>query len=296
MTRRFLAAIATLIVVGGSVLQAQPADWLAWQARRTEAIGGTNGWTTLIGLHWLKEGDNTAGSGPSSQVVLRSDHLPASIGVFTRKGKAVFFTAAEGTDVRVDGASVGKVELKTDALPNPTRLQIGLVSMIAIERGDRIGLRVRDPDSPARREFKGLSCFPYDPAWRLAGRFVPFPLERKLRVPDVTGNTQSLDSPGSVVFTAQGKEHRLELVQEPGEPEFLVLFSDQTAGDSTYGAGRFLHVAKPGSDNNVVLDFNRAYTPPCGFTEFATCPLPPKQNWLPLAVRAGELKPVGRNH
>jgi uncharacterized protein len=290
-----LAAVA-LVVPACSTVPSAPADWSSWQSRRSESVGGTNGWTTVVGLHWLNEGANSAGSDPTNQVVLGSDRIPASIGVFRRKGKLLSFAAAQGTDVRCDGQPIGRIELKTDASPKPTKLQVGSISIVAIERGDRIGLRVRDPASAERRHFKGLQWFPYDPAWRLEGRFVPFAFERRLRVPDVTGSTQEFICPGSIVFKAKGSEHRLDVFQEPGEEEFFILFHDRTAGTSTYEAGRFLYVPKPGLDGRVVIDFNRAFTPPCGFTHFATCPLPPKQNWLSLAVRAGELKPTTAHH
>jgi len=291
---RHLSVAAWLFVVAGcTTAPPVPADWAAWQTKRTESIGGTNGWTTLIGLHWLKEGSNSAGSAATNQIVLQSDRVPASIGTFTRSGNSVTFTAAPNTDVRVHGEKVSRMELKTDAQPVPTRLQIGTVSMVTIQRGDRLGLRVRDPESAARREFKGLRWFPYDPAWRLAGQFVPFVVPEKLRVPDVTGATQEFDCPGGIVFLAQGSEQRLLVVEEPGESEFFVMFKDQTSGVSTYPAGRFLYVSKPDAAGRVIIDFNRAYTPPCGFTVFATCPLPPRPNWLPLSVKAGELRPDG---
>jgi uncharacterized protein (DUF1684 family) len=171
-------------------------------------------------------------------------------------------------------------------------LQIGFVTITAIQRGERVGLRVRDPESPARRDFKGLPWFPYNPAWRVEGRFGPYAAPEKLRVPDVTGATQEFDSPGAIVFSAKGAEHQLAVIEE-GNSDFFVMFRDGTSGKSTYPAGRFLYVPKPDAAGTVVIDFNRAYTPPCGFTAFATCPLPPPQNWLTLAVKAGELGPDG---
>jgi uncharacterized protein (DUF1684 family) len=292
-----IVAMAAAWLVGGCSTPAPaPADWLAWRARRLESIGGTNGWTTLTGLHWLQEGENSAGSDPTNQAVLHGTKIPGFIGVFTRRGTNVSFAAAAGAGITVDGQKIGRVDLQSDSVTNPTKLQLGAVTIIAIERGDRMGLRVRDPNSAARRNFKGLRCFPYDPAWRLEGKFVPFPDSRKLRVPDVTGAVQEFVSPGALVFTVQGAEYRLDVADEPGEEDFFVLFHDQSAGDTTYGSGRFLYVARPGPDGRVVIDFNRAYTPPCGFTDFATCPLPPRQNWLPFPVRAGELKPAGSHH
>jgi uncharacterized protein (DUF1684 family) len=291
---RVFMLIAALILAGCATTP--PPEWTAWRARRNESIGGTNGWTTLVGLNWLQEGDNPAGSGSSNQVVLHGEGVPEFVGNFNRNSNSVSFTAVSNADVRIDGHVITKAELQTDDSPKPTRMQMGSLSVIAIHRGDRIGLRVRDPNSDARRHFSGLRWFPYDPHWRVAGHFVPFPQERQLRVPDVTGNTQIMTSPGSIFFDVNGAEYRLDAVQEKGEPDLFVMFHDETAGDSTYAAGRFLDVPKPDSAGRTVVDFNRAYTPPCGFTAYATCPIPPKQNWLPLAVQAGELKPEGGNH
>ena len=291
-----LVLVALAMLAGCATQAPAPADWQAWQARRTESIGGTNGWTTLVGLDWLREGDNSAGSDPTNRAVLHSASVPAHVGVFTRQGTTVTFTPAEGVDVRVEGQPIGQLELQTDASQHPTKLQIGPVSVVAIQRGDRLGLRVRDPNAAARREFKGLRWFPYDPAWRLTGHFVPFAQSQTLRVPDVTGNTQEFACPGAIGFTVHGTEYRLDVADEPGEDDYFILFRDQTTGHSTYAAGRFLYVAKPDAAGKVLIDFNRAFTPPCGFTHFATCPLPPRQNTLALAVRAGERKPVGSGH
>jgi len=291
---RFLPLVVFVVVLTGCATQtAPPADWAAWQAKRTESIGGNNGWTTVIGLHWLKEGNNSAGAAATNQIVIQADRTPARIGTFTRSGNVVVFTAAPETEVRVRDEKISRIKMRTDAEQNPTRLKIGAVSIVAIERGDRLGLRVRDPESAARREFQGLGWFPYNPAWRLEGQFVPFATPEKLRVLDVTGATQEFDCPGGIVFLAQGSEHRLVVAEEAGESDYFVMFRDETSGDSTYASGRFLSVSKPDARGRVVIDFNRAYTPPCGFTAFATCPVPPRQNWLKLAVKAGELNPHG---
>ncbi len=269
-----------------------PQEWIAWQGRRAESVAGTNGWTTLIGLHWLYEGENSAGSAPTNDAILRADRLPIHLGVFSRRGTNVAFTAATDADVRISGEHVERVNLVTDASTNATRLQIGSVSIVVIQRGDRIGLRVRDSESAARRHFKGLRYFAYDRNWRLEGRFSPFREVRKLHVPDVTGSFQDFTSPGEIIFDAGGAERRLAVAVEPETPDFFVMFHDETAGDTTYPAGRFLYVEKPTNGDRVIIDFNRAYTPPCGFTEFATCPLPPRQNWLPFPIKAGELAPA----
>jgi len=225
--------------------------------------------------------------------VLPPGRAAAEVGVFTREGRTVRFEGAAGVAATIDGRPVRSAELRSDRENQPTLLRIGELSFVVIERGERIGLRVRDPQAPTRVHFAGLEYLPYDPAWRIEGRFEPYSPARTLRVPDIIGDTQSFPSPGAIVFSHGGKESRLDVAEEPGEEDYFVMFHDLTAGESTYGSGRFLYVAKPDSQGRVVIDFNRAYTPPCGFTAFATCPLPPPQNWLPFAVHAGELKPAG---
>ena len=237
-----------------------------------------------------------AGSAPTNQAVVRSDSVPPCFGVFSRHGLNVTFSAAEGVDVRVMGEKISTLELQTDTNEQPTKLWIGPVSIVVIQRGDRLGLRIRDPNSPTRRDFKGLRWFPYDPSWCLPAYFAPFAHPQTLRVPDVTGAVQEFASPGAVVFEAQGREYRLEVADEPGESEYFLLFRDATTGHSTYAAGRFLYVPKPDASGRLTIDFNRAFTPPCGFTHFATCPLPPRQNTLALAIQAGELSPEGAGH
>ena len=291
--RGLLPCILTVWLIGCASRQAGPSDWKAWQVKRADSIGGTNGWATLVGLHWLPEGAQTVGSASTNDLVISSPSIPASVGVFTRKDLLVSFTASAGAVVEVDGRRVTRLDMVSDAHGKPTRLNLGTLSIIVIERGDRLGLRVRDSEAATRRAFKGLRWFPYDPHWKVEGRFLPFTMPRTLRVPDVTGSSQEFTSPGQLMFLWGGAEYRLDVVEEADTPDYFVLFRDRTSGKATYGAGRFLYVTRPEIDGRVVIDFNRAYTPPCGFTAFALCPLPPRQNWLPLHVRAGELKPTG---
>ena len=268
-------------------------DWLAWQAKRKDSVSGTDGWTTLVARHWLIEGQNFVGSNATNDLIFPRDRAPAAIGSFSRQGRAIRFEAAPGVVATRDGLPVRSADLDSDATNVPTRIVVGSLSFIVIERGARIGLRVRDPQAPARLHFRGLDCFAYEPAWKLEAQFKPFATPTTLRVQDVIGGTQEFPSPGAVVFQYRGNEYRLDVVQEPEEDDYFVIFRDQSAGKSTYGSGRFLYVAKPDSTGRVTIDFNRAYTPPCGFTPFATCPLPPRQNWLPFAIPAGERKPKG---
>lgn len=278
---------------GARAGKAPVSEWQAWQAKRRESVAGTNGWATLVGLHWLEEGPNSAGSAPTNQAVLPAGRAAAWIGTFVRSGREVRFEAAPGMEARVDGLPVASVALVSDANGAPTRLVVGELTILVLERGSRMALRVRDPQAPTRVHFRGLEYFRYDPAWRITGRFEPATERRRVQVPDVTGGVQSFENPGALVFEVAGLEHRLQAVLEPDETRFFVIFRDQTAGKSTYPAGRFLYVDPPDAQGRVILDFNRAYNPPCAFTPFATCPLPPASNRLPFAIRAGERKPAG---
>jgi len=283
--------LALLLVCGCAGRPTEPADWVAWKARRLESVAGTNGWATLVGLHWLREGSNTAGSAATNDLVLAAPGMPGFIGDFLRDGDSVRFLAASGVSVFADGIPVTDHVLVTDRDAAPTRLEVGTASLVVIARGDRLGVRVRSPEAPARTHFGGLPYFPYDPDWRVIGRFEAFPQARIVKVPSVIGIPQEYQCPGRIVFLHAGREYALEAFVEAGETDYFVIFRDATAGNSTYESGRFLYAAPPDASGRVVMDFNRAYTPPCGFTAFATCPLPPPQNRLPFAIRAGERRP-----
>jgi uncharacterized protein (DUF1684 family) len=162
-----------------------------------------------------------------------------------------------------------------------------------IKRGDRFGLRVKDSQARTRLEFQGLDYFPIDARWRVNARLEPYNPPKRIPITDVTGMTSESISPGALVFTIDGKEYRLDPVLEEGSDELFIIFKDETSKHDTYPAGRYLYAKKPGPDGKTVVDFNRAYNPPCTFTPFATCPLPPLQNRLPLRIEAGEKRYEG---
>ena len=182
------------------------------------------------------------------------------------------------------------VALATDAKGKPTVLELGSLSFYAIQRGDRVGVRIKDKESPERAAFKGVDTFTPDPKWRVVAHFVPYK-DKKIPITNVLGQVSDNSSPGAVVFDWQGKTYRLDALGNLKDGLSLI-FGDTTNGKLTYGAGRFLDTDPP-KDGRVVVDFNTAYNPPCAFTAFATCPLPPAQNKLAIAVEAGEKKFVG---
>jgi uncharacterized protein (DUF1684 family) len=197
---------------------------------------------------------------------------------------------AAGVSILLDGQVIGERTLADDAGGKPDIVQLGDLRFHAIRRGERFGVRVRDPKSPLRSGFKGLEYFPAAPAYRVEAEFQAYEKPRKVPIPTVLGTTEEMEAPGRVRFVLAGQELTLEpVVEDPKEPSLFFIFKDATAGSETYPAGRFLYAEMP-KDGKVVLDFNKAYNPPCAFTPYATCPLPPRQNWLNVRVEAGEKK------
>jgi len=259
----------------------------AWEARRLQRLQAEDGWLSLVGLEWLKEGANPAGSAPSSEVKFPVP-APAQVGTFVRKGQAVSFQPAPGTTVTLAGKPFAGGPLKTDAdADGPDVLQLGRLRFQIIVRGERVGIRMKDPEAPARKAFRGIPTYAPSERWRIVARWEPSNPPAQIAVPNVLGGVDQSPSPGTAVFTVEGKEYRLTPVLEGDSPELFFIFGDQTNRTETYGAGRFLYTEPP-KDGKVTLDFNRAYNPPCAFSAFATCPLPPKQNRLALRVEAGE--------
>ncbi len=264
------------------------ADIEAWRERRVARLRAEDGWLSVVGLFWLDEGENAVGSAPGSRVRLPAPASPARLGSIDLAAGRATLRPASGADLTANGSPVtGPVVLASDADEEPTMLRRGSLLFYLIRRGDKLGVRVKDSQSEARRGFHGLDYFPIDPSWRIEARFEPYDPPRSISVPNVLGQDNAEKSPGAIVFEHRGKTYRLDPVLERGETDYFVIFGDRTNGTSTYGAGRFLYVAPP-VDGKTVIDFNKAYNPPCVFTDYATCPLPPPQNRLTIAVEAGE--------
>jgi uncharacterized protein len=256
-----------------------------WRAERVERLRRADGWLSLAGLHWLPEGEASVGSEPMADVVLPAA-APARVGTVRREGERVWFAPAPGVETTHEGERFDEMEITVGDDGEPPVVELGALSFHVIERGERVGLRVKDAEASTRTGFAGLDSFPIDPSWRVEARFEPYEPARQIEVEDYSGGTQTSTVPGAVVFERGGESYRLDAV-DAGDELFLI-FADRTSGDSTYGGGRYLYAAKPGDDGRVVVDFNKAYNPPCVFTPYATCPLPPRQNRLDVAIEAGE--------
>jgi uncharacterized protein (DUF1684 family) len=267
----------------------------AWRQDRDKGLRAEDGWLTLVGLYWLDEGENPFGSDARNKVILPEGKGPAVAGTLVRHGKEVQVRVAPGANVTADGKPVTEpLTLSGDGKEKPTVLHLGSVSFFVIQRGDKVGVRMKDSQSPALTAFRGLDYFPLQPAWRVEARFEPYKPAKKIPIANVLGQVSDEDSPGAVVFDWQGKTYRMDALPGDDKGGLFLIFADQTNGKETYGAGRFLD-AEPPKDGKVVVDFNTAYNPPCAFTAFATCPLPPAQNRLGLRVEAGEKK-YGEGH
>src|SRR5580658_10530114 len=249
---RLLLLVAPAVLAAGGV-----AGYPEWRANYEASLKAPDGWLSVAGLSWLQEGENAVEL-PKQTIKLRLEN-----------GKVTY----------------ERRQLKSDATEHPDVLKFGDVSMTIIERGGKLGVRVRDPNAETRREFTGCKWFPARDVWRVRAHWVAYPKPKTIAITNILGMTDQEPSPGYAEFTLQGKTMRLEPVLEDGELFFM--FKDATSAKTTYGAGRFLYAGLPKGDT-VELDFNKATNPPCAFTAFATCPLPPKQNILAAAIEAGE--------
>jgi uncharacterized protein len=305
--RRFATMILALGLFAGAACEYVPSEDRVmgshvkeindWRARRAASLLSEDGWLTLIGLAWLDKGSNRIGSAPRNEVVIRSDEVDDWLGVIVvdemprlEGGELIHararFVPRMGAAVTHQGKPVTEpLTLVSDMEEGMTVLRSGTVSFHLIERGDRLGVRVRDSNARTRREFSGLESYPIDLRWRIEGTFRPH--DKVIRIDDVTGLVQDTVSPGAIEFEVNGQRHSLDVL-EGGVGRYFVIFSDSTSGRETYGAGRYVYTDHENEDGSIVIDFNQAYNPPCVFTDYATCPLPPRQNRLSIPVTAGE--------
>jgi len=240
----------------------------------------------VAGLFWLHEGDNRAGSDPQSDIAL-PDSAPRFAATVSFHGGKVQVRPAQGVALLVNGKLSTGRDLQSDLSGHPDTITIGKLSMSIIQRGPRTGVRLRDPDSIARRQFSGLHWFPVDEQYRIRARWHAYDPTHKISITNVLGMTEVDTTPGCAEFDLGGKTWRLEPTVE--DDTLFFTFRDPTAGKDTYPSGRFLTTDMP-KNGEVVIDFNKAHNPPCAFTSFATCPLPPRQNTIGVVIPAGEKK------
>lgn len=267
----------------------------AARTERVKRLTKPDGWLTLIGLHFLQPGANTVGTAANNAIVLAKG--PAHLGTVTLAGdgRVSLTVNPAADDVLVDGRQVLSAPLREGGEGQASTLvRWGTMSFFVIERGGRKALRVKDSAAERRTHFLGIDYFPIDPTWRVEAQWVNFEKPREVMIRNILGQEEPALIPGKAVFERDGQKYELlPLIEGADEPLFFVI-ADATSGEETYGAARFLYAVPP-REGKLVLDFNEAVNPPCAFTPFATCPLPPKENRLPIAVRAGEKKYRGEH-
>lgn len=256
-----------------------------WREARHARLSSDNGWLTLVGLEWLKQGENRVGSSPASTV--RIPGGPEEWGTLYLDGDTLKFVPSEGSGVLVDGERAGEAVLVADNQGEPTVVSHGDLSFYAIFR-ESYALRVKDRKAGTLQEFGGVKNYEFQPDWRFEGRFIPAKAGQTIEIGNVLGQLSPSSVYGYVEFERAGKTYRLLGLGDENSDSVWFLFADRTSGKETYGAGRFLYSDGMPNDGVLVIDFNKAYNPPCVFNEYSTCPLPPQENRLDLAVTAGE--------
>jgi uncharacterized protein len=288
----FRFVITGCLLVTSALAAGLPADYHEAIARAREErrlkLLEPDGWLTLVGLHFLHAGKNTVGSAAGSDVVLAK--APAHLGTVEVAGNGtVTLELADAGVALIDGRKERRAELNWQDTTKPTKVTFGTTTFFAVDRGGKKALRVKDSEAPSRRDFAGLDYFPIDPAWRIVARWEPFERSRLVPITTVLGQTGPEPIPGKAVFEWEGRTIELLPIDEGRTVPLFFVISDATSGKETYGGSRFLYVPWPKEgERTMVLDFNLLENPPCAFTPFSSCPLPPKENRLPFAVRVGE--------
>jgi len=297
----FLCAALVLALAPAAFAADTPAapDWqrdlLAWREKRAAALQTPEGWLSLIGLEWLKEGDNTVGSAPDNKIQIAK--APAHLAVVRlEKGGALRLLPPPGgfpKEMSVDGHPAQEQALLSDDSPNRSKLSLGGLTIIIIHRDERYGLRIKDAQAATRTGFHGLHWYAPNAAYRIHAKWIPYNPPKMVDIPTILGTVSKMPAPGGAEFTLDGQVYRLEpVLEDPQDTTLFFILRDATSKTTTYGAGRFLYTDLPDhgltQPGELWLDFNRAENPPCSFTPYATCPLPPVQNRLTVAIPAGE--------
>lgn len=288
-----LPLLLLALILAGPVIADPYTDSIeAWRRTRLSRLKHPTGWLTLIGRHPIEPGTWSVGSAEGN--VIRLAAGPDQLGTITYApdGKVTFAIHENASGV-IDGTNARTAELDYRS-DHPTYVRTGKLNMYVMERSGKLFLRVRDIQADRRVHFAGIESYPIDPAWRIEAAWVPYDPPREIKVTNIIGLVEAATIPGKAVFTHEGRTYELIPIDEGPKEDLFFVLTDQTAGSETYEACRFLYAKRP-VDGKIILDFNQVYNPPCAFTPFATCPLPPKENVLPFPLRAGEKKYQGKH-
>jgi len=258
-----------------------------WHAERVEKLKSPSGWLNVAGLYWLNNGINSFGASGDNDLVFPEKLGAAKAGFYLLEDGKVKLTLLPNAAITSKGQVIQEIlAFNPDSTRQPV-MEFGSLRWFVIRRDTKYGVRLRDLESPALQDFHGIERFPVDRSWLVTASWEATP-GRTIPITNVLGQTTPQDAPGVLVFTLNNREFRLDALDEGVEDELFIIFGDATNTKETYGAGRYLYVRKPDEHGEVIVDFNKAENPPCAFTDFATCPLPPRQNVMDVAVLAGE--------
>ncbi len=293
--RKISIAFISVLIALSSIGQSNPyyAEIEQWHAARIAALKTPNGWLNLEGLFWLQPGVNRFGSDTKNDIVFANPAFPSHLGDFVFEGGKVHWKNAVGEKIAVKNSAgemiqdISSINLLSEREGEYTSQWKDFV-WVVIQREDKVGVRFRNLKAKTLLEFKGIERFPVDPTWRIKAKVIP-QNQNPLMIMNVLGQNTAQKHGGQLVFEIKGESYRLDAIDEGGIRLF-VTFADATSGKTTYGSGRFIELEKPDANGDTYIDFNKAYNPPCAFTEFATCPLPPAQNRLNIAIPVGEKK------
>ncbi len=264
-----------------------------WDSTRISNLKKETGWLNLVGLYWLKEGENTFGSDKTNDIIFPKDKADNFLGKIIKEDSIIIAVINQSSEVKHKGKPITKIKMFPDVSGNKTVLEHKSLKWFIIKRGNNYGIRLRDLEANLLRNFEGIDRFDVDESWKINAKFVEYDKPKVIQTPTIIGTIEESFSPGTIKFSVEKKEYTLQPTSA-GKGLFIV-FADLTSGKETYGAGRFLYVEEVDSRGNVVLDFNKAYNPPCAFTKYATCLLPTEENKLKIKITAGEKK-YGKGH
>lgn len=256
-----------------------------WHQKRVERLTSPTGWMSLAGLYWLRKGENTFGADSTNDIIFPAK-APGFIGSFILKDDHITVKILSDAKILHDDKPIKEIEMTADVDGDPTLLSYGTLSWYIIKRSNDFGVRLRDSANPNIESFHGIERYPVDPVWRLEATFEAYNPQTSISIPTILGTIDEKPCPGALAFEIRNKTYRLDVLSEGDQ--FFVIFGDETNKDETYESGRYVYVNEPGSDEKTIIDFNKAYNPPCAFTNFATCPFPPEQNILSVKITAGE--------
>jgi len=296
-----LALLSIFLGLAGVSASAQDAAWQKeiseFREKRAAGLQKPDGWLALVGLEWLQPGDTSVGSAADNTVKLSAAH-PAHLGIFHLENNVVtLLPPKEGfpTGLTVGGSAAKQQTLRADADDdkNNPHLIVGALDLYAIRRADRFALRIKDAHSPSLQQFHGLNWYAPDVAYRVTAKWIPYAPQKTVSLLTLVGTSYPAPVPGAAEFMLQGKAYRLEpVLEDPAATDLFFIMRDTTSATTTYGACRFLYTSFPSNGldkpGELVLDFNKLRNPPCAYTPYATCPLPPAGNKLPIALPAGE--------